>query len=308
MPLKKKRGKKKTKSAKSSGDEVAVVDPLALLSGGTQTTPPKKKKLTKSEKELAKLEKQTDTLRRSGQPFQNFVHRLDRWLLQNHRKVTELFRKFDHQGDGVVTYDEFKAGMMDLSIPCNNIELHLLCEMFDPDKTEEIDYLDLTEGLKHIRETEETYREEDMKPALIHTFRAYEHCPSCKLPIWDGQCYREEFPRYIEVLFRLVTFDSYRGHPGHFSKVVHSHMAVQGLVEIIRQETGIQSRRIGIFTDKSRDVEAMLVPDVTLEECGFDGGTQDSPKELLLYYDYAVEFTECPLLMCDHYFGQKLNI
>ena len=43
------------------------------------------------------------------------------------------------------------AGMLDLNIPCNSIELHLLCEMFDPDKTEEVDYLELTEGLKHMR-------------------------------------------------------------------------------------------------------------------------------------------------------------
>ena len=114
--------------------------------------------------------------------------------------------------------------------------------------------------------------------------------------------------RYIEVLFRFVTFDTLKHHSGHFNIVVHSHISVLGLVQVIRQETRIQASRIAIFTDKSREIEAMLPMRASLEELGFKGGTKDNPEELILYYDYAVEFTDCPILLCDHYFGQKMKI
>ncbi len=35
---------------------------------------------------------------------------MDRWLLKNAEKAVELYRRFDQSGEGMVTYDEFKAG------------------------------------------------------------------------------------------------------------------------------------------------------------------------------------------------------
>ena len=104
---------------------------------------------------------------------------------------------------------------------------------------------------------------------------------------------------------KLVTFDNFHKHPAHFSKLVHSHLTVFGLATVIEQETGIQSSQIHIFHRKSREKEYVLAPERTLEECGFKAGTRSSPTEALLYYDYKVEFTDCPILMCDHYFGKK---
>ena len=104
---------------------------------------------------------------------------------------------------------------------------------------------------------------------------------------------------------RLATFENFKQHPAHFNQVVHSHMPVHGLIQIIREQAKIESNNIAIFTDKTRSKDAMLPPDMTLEEYGFRGGTYDHPEELLLYYDYKVEFTDCPVLLCDHYFGKK---
>ena len=50
-------------------------------------------------------------------------------------------------------------------------------------------------------------------------------------------------------------------------------------------------------------VEHRLPLNYTLEQCGIPGGPLRNPPSILLYYDYAVQFTDCPLLNCDHYFG-----
>jgi len=46
---------------------------------------------------------------------------------------------------------------------------------------------------------------------------------------------------------------------------------------------------------------------MTLQDLGYEGDTYDDPEEVELFYDYKVEFIDCPLLLCDHYFGQKME-
>lgn len=74
---------------------------------------------------------------------------------------------------------------------------------------------------------------------------------------------------------------------------------------MIIAETDISSSKIAVFRDKSWGVESLLQPNLTLEECGFQGDSRDSPEEITLFYDYSVEFRDCSILLCDHYFGQK---
>ena len=38
-----------------------------------------------------------------------------------------------------------------MGIPLNSVELHLLCILLDKDETEEIEYRDVSEGLKNFR-------------------------------------------------------------------------------------------------------------------------------------------------------------
>jgi len=82
---------------------------------------------------------------------------------------------------------------------------------------------------------------------------------------------------------------------------------VSSLHELVVEMTGILSTKLSIFYDKSRSREAMLPIDQTLSELGFEGDTYDDPEEVTLYYDYKVEFVDCPLLLCDFYFGQKVE-
>ena len=60
----------------------------------------------------AKIEKATDKLKNSGAQFQYLIDRMDRWLLKNARTLVEYFRQFDQEGEGFLSYEEFKSGIL----------------------------------------------------------------------------------------------------------------------------------------------------------------------------------------------------
>lgn len=108
----------------------------------------------------------------------------------------------------------------------------------------------------------------------------------------------------------LITFaDTLRRHPCHFTKIVHTHLTIYGLIQLIKSEVEIESTTISLFRDKSRSAEAELQSDLTLDECGYDGKEEwYNPQEHVIYYDYTSEFNQCPILMCDHYFTDHLKL
>lgn len=108
---------------------------------------------------------------------------------------------------------------------------------------------------------------------------------------------------------KLITFaDTLRKHPCHFTKVVHTHLSIFGLIQLVKSEVGVQSSTISVFRDKSRSAEAELSQHMTLEECGYEGRDWHNPVEHVIYYDYTSEFNTCPILMCDHYFTDTLRL
>ena len=84
--------------------------------------------------------------------------------------------------------------------------------------------------------------------------------------------------------------------------MVPSHTTVATVMERIRQETGQLSSWIRLYDDVKLDMKSMLPPQYSLEKCGYKGGSIDDPMTIELFYDYKVEFKDCPVLMCDHYF------
>jgi len=106
----------------------------------------------------------------------------------------------------------------------------------------------------------------------------------------------------------LITFaDTLKKHPCHFTKVIHNHITVYGLIQLIRSEVGVQSNTISVFSDKTRSEEAQLPADKTLEELGYEGGEWFRPVEQIIFYDYTSEFNECPILMSDYYFTGSME-
>jgi Ca2+-binding EF-hand superfamily protein len=56
------------------------------------------------------LEKRCEEIKASGETFEHFVDRMDRWLEKNCQKAVDLFRRYDVHQEGVLTYEEFKSG------------------------------------------------------------------------------------------------------------------------------------------------------------------------------------------------------
>ena len=117
--------------------------------------------------------------------------RIDEWMLHNYGRAIDLFRRFDLNGDGCLTYEEFYAGMRDLDAPCNKVELYFLAKKLDQDSNGLIDYLEFLKGLKYFRKSE-LVSDGDL-PNLTIVREKLEHCPCCKLGLWTPQ--KEAFPR-----------------------------------------------------------------------------------------------------------------
>lgn len=316
----KKKGKKSAKGKKKSskdGDDKAEglenVDPSTLISGdpassGSQKGKKKgkKKKLSKSEKATEKLEKQVEKIKADVPYFDRLINTMHQWLVANAETAVELFRQIDSDGEGLLSFDEFKSGMFDMNAPVTKIELHLLCKLLDDEDTGEIDYTELENGLQNVRQSRELDRQIARNDRqLLLTERKFLPCPCCKMSRVEP--WNEPIPRYILLELRLVTFDMYKDYPGHLELLVHSHVPVCGIIQMIVEETDISSTKLAVFRDRSRSPESVLLPGVTLEDCGFLGDSYHSPEDVTLFYDYTVEFTDCPILMCDHYFGQNIN-
>ncbi|XP_013398876.1 uncharacterized protein LOC106165263 [Lingula anatina] len=366
MPKKKKgKGGKKKKKSLSRGDGEAPEDgegavntamgalqadgTLAAADDGKKKKKKKKKKLTKSERAALKLEKAINAYMSQEEHYRNFIDTIHNWLTdkKNAEKMTQLFAYYDTRGENHVTYDEFKAGMRDLNIPCNVLELHILAKLLDKEDIEEIDYTMLPKGLSFIREAmdddsdseseeeeaevtetpvegnvkplnttpmqlllgqtpqdkptqEETDTQKYEKIKLIMSQRKLPACSGCKLGI--SEPYKPKKSKYIQLELKLATFANLnKPLPLNLIKLLPAHTTVAGLISLVVSELHVSSSTIAIFRDTSRDPEMALDPSTTLEENGYPGGSYDSPQLLTLYYDYIVEFRDCPLLMCDHY-------
>nr|XP_022346002.1 uncharacterized protein LOC111138365 isoform X2 [Crassostrea virginica] len=320
MPLKKKKSKKpKSAKRKDLGKLDAVQgdggEPGTLIADGTTDLGKEKKKgrkkkvkQSKSEKVLEKLEKSSEKLKSQKDFYHNFLQEMDAWLVRNADKIIKMFKEFDEDGESIITYDEFKSGLYDMGLTINDVEIHLLAKLLDRDNSGEIDYTEITKGLQYAKECEELDREqEEAEKILIVLPKKSEKCMGgCKMGI--DHPYRNKNPRYIWLELRLVTFDrELRNHPAHLEVMVQSDTTIYSILQLINQETGIHSTKLSVFADDSRSREAMLVPEATLQDLGFEGDSHDDPQEVTLYYDYKVEFTECPILLCDHYLGDLLD-
>ncbi|XP_030831595.1 uncharacterized protein LOC100892039 isoform X2 [Strongylocentrotus purpuratus] len=249
--------------------------------------------MSKMEKRILKLNKACALITDQKDVYQNFLDRMERWLASNNLKAKELYQRFDKNGDGVLSYDEFKAGMLDLDAPCNAIELEVLARRLDKDSNSTIDYREFSKGL-FASESELSMEE---PPSLV-TRQALCH-PGCSLGHWRDHI--ERHPRYVRVHFRSITFDHLKLYPGHFSEVVLSHSTILSLCGIIKEELSLTTTTLLIYHDKTKDALA-LDPARTLEDYGIKGNTREDPQEVVLFYNYTTEFHDCSLLSADYYF------
>uniref|UniRef100_W5MYA2 EF-hand domain-containing protein n=1 Tax=Lepisosteus oculatus TaxID=7918 RepID=W5MYA2_LEPOC len=269
----------------------------------------KKLKLTKGEKKLARLERACKDLQAKRDEYEQFLDRMSSWLQQHHQRAVELFSCFDKSGTGLLSAEDFQSGMRDLGIPCVEFQLHLLARLLEKDNSGKIDYFEISTSLQRARlaDLKLNKEEEGVKEAdhLVITRETLERCPVCQLALWKPSApIRESSHRFLLLNLRLIAFDGVRSHPGHFEDVVPSSIKVYGLINRIQGRVGIGSIRLKIFKDNTYSQESILSPAISLEESGLVGGPPESPTQVTLYYDYSVEFADCSIINCDHYFGR----
>ncbi|XP_048411466.1 uncharacterized protein LOC125463795 [Stegostoma tigrinum] len=345
MPKKNVKKSSKRSSSPTPGEKTADVTKTvnikemqnqneASLQGYANKKPKKQAKqaLTKQQRKIEELEKASTRFQSNSKEYEQFLNRMDNWLKTNHQQAMKLFSMYDRIGNGILQYDEFKLGMRDLKIPCVEAQLHILTKLLDQDNNGTIDYTELGAGLDIARclqsNSEENEEEDESKdvegigervtirkdaeesetrteaePCLSVTKEVLTRCPDCLLRLRKHAQFSES--RYISVELRIITFNNMKTHPGHFQEVVFSQMKVYGLIGRIQGHTGIASNKLSIFKDQSYSQKSLLPLDLTLEECGFHSGPLHSPPTLLLYYDYSIEFSDCPILNCDYYFTTR---
>ena len=49
-------------------------------------------------------------MRQDKPVFHDFINRMDQWLVNNCKTLIRFFRKLDEDGEGVLTYEDFKSG------------------------------------------------------------------------------------------------------------------------------------------------------------------------------------------------------
>jgi len=259
----------------------------------------KKRVKSKNGKEKGdKLANEADVILKKDDLHVMYLQRINQWMLSNLGRAIDVFRKFDKNSDGVLTYDEFFSGMRDLDAPFTNLELMVLAKIIDTDCDKAIDYIEFSNGVKYERPVK--YLKDDGLPAINIIREKFENCPQCLIKRWN---YNEnKNPRYIRLEVQhevMLKVDSY---PGHFHALLHAHTYIHGIKDTIKQLHNNAFTKINIYS-KDEDKIFMLEDQKTLQESGYEGGSsKEDCQKVLLYYDFDISNIDCPILTCDYYF------
>lgn len=206
----------------------------------------KKKRKTRTKREQEKLEKSVKKIQQDEDAMDNFVTKVNKWLCRHLPAVFLLFDTFDSNGTGFLSYRQFKTGLVELSIPCNKVEIHLLTQMLDEEKTNLIDYQKLTHGITQNR-TDEFAKELGF-------------CEVCGMGS-ENATPNKKMKRYVQLELRMATFNQIKNHRAHFFIVVLSNTLVQFIINQILLFTEISTTRMALFRDSVCSVDSLLPDD-----------------------------------------------
>ena len=125
---------------------------------------------------------------------EKFIGKINNWIREHRSRAIDLFRKFDSDGDGTLSYIEFQDGMRDLNAPCSNIELHVLTRLLDKDSNGQLDYNEFSNGVRYFK-PEETVPDDGL-PILRICREELDTCQHCELKLWKPRDVK--FPRYAK--------------------------------------------------------------------------------------------------------------
>eukprot|EP00117_Sycon_ciliatum_P034618 scpid48079/ scgid26388/ Calmodulin-like protein len=277
MPPRKKSAGKKSGSAK-----------------GTRKASAKKSSATKVTAEIG-----DGTL--EGQRLQQeFLKKANEWIFKNTSRALDLFRSFDENGDGVLSHDEFRKGMARLKAPFTEAEVEAVIKLIDIDGSGDLDFDEFKNGIRY-RHPKPTAAKGDGLPPLTLLRDPMQLCPHCGLGLWNP--YTPSHPRYLHVNLKLMEFRERPDHPCHLVLSACSSTTIYALARRVHEEHGGTTSSLSIYRyispedrDKDWDDSEPLDEALTLEDCGYEGGSRIRPKSITLCYDFLPVLCRCPLL------------
>uniref|UniRef100_A0A7M5WX42 EF-hand domain-containing protein n=1 Tax=Clytia hemisphaerica TaxID=252671 RepID=A0A7M5WX42_9CNID len=259
-----------------------------------------KKKGKKSEKDV--VEKQADLFIQSENLHRMFIDRIGTWLLSNFGRVVDIFRKFDRNGDGVLTYEEFFAGMKDLEAPCNQIELFVLAKTVDKNLDGNIEYNEFSQGIRYRRPVK--VEQDDGLPVLKISREKFDKCPDCCIKKWNFRAKKSLFYSLDLLLHSMKGITNFTGHLR--SLLVESNLTIQGLINKVQEQYDQAFKDIIIFSLNGDCKEIYEIGQTIDDSIGFEGGSEEDPTSITLFYELGIkDLIECPILQSDHYFDRK---
>lgn len=265
----------------------------------------KRKKPTKDEKAKARMMKKMQALMKDTEAYHRYIDKIDHWMVHNHRKVANFFGRLDDDEEGTVPVDIFKSGLRDLDCPVTDLEFNMLMAHLDPTDRGVVPYTRFDRGFVGHRgngdeesDDDGHQRADDYRPAM-YSRSEEKRCSSRNHP------YNMQTARFIELEMRLATFNHLHEHPCHVTVRAHTSMTVSELCKTVAKTSRVITGEMNIYTSSGCDGSERLPTEATLGECGMQGGPHRAPVRATLYYDYAIEFSDCSLLACDHYFDHR---
>lgn len=264
-----------------------------------------KKKGKLSDKD--ELDKQVDDFIKSENLHKLFIERIGTWLLSHYARVIDIFRRFDRNGDGLLSYEEFFAGMKDLQAPCNQLELHVLAKTVDGNGDGNIEYAEFSQGIKYRRPKKVVI--DDGLPVLEIQRETFDKCSHCSIKKWN---FRESScNNVINVNVILHSMKSIPDFSGHIKDMpVEIDTTIHGLCDRILSKYNFSFNEIIMFTiddgcrcvlSKSQTIEMLCKRNNTDNSDG-----SEHHETVTLFYEMGEgDLSSCPIIQSDHYFKRK---
>lgn len=221
-----------------------------------------------------RIDQAVKALRSNALKYEEFLARMNSWYTQKKPTLKTMIKMVSPK-KSTISYDTAKRLFFDLQIPCTQLEAHAICLELDRKQQRRIK----TKLPRTINER--------IQPNMYTKSKN-------TLQVRD---------MFITINFKYFPLKSDIHLPCHFQATVRSDMYVSKLCEIITKCTNLKAKQWYIFYNKHINTYPPLPSDFVLNRLGIFAGREDCPSMIDLYYVGELDFMECPLLLCDHYFS-----
>nr|CDS29014.1 conserved hypothetical protein [Hymenolepis microstoma] len=157
---------------------------------------------------------------------------------------------------------------MDVEAPFNDVEIHILAMLLDPETEGSIQIKKFSQGIYEI------CKEEEMRVIRL--------LPSPLI---------KPLVRWVRIHFQNATVASVPFHPLHFQEDVPSFYTTDLLIDIIRRQNHACTPSVKMFIKRSATpAQEIQQIGATLTQLGIKGGTKLNPEEVTILYESECKF------------------